>query len=159
MLTSRLVQLGVNRTRVSEAFKPNCLSISGQAVTLGFSNLSGENTIEAIELARHITDLIADKKGENITLLDIRERTVIADYFVICSGTSERQLKAIVESVTEEIKKQYGIRAYHVDGAAETGWVLVDYGNVIVHIFAPERRTFYDLESLWYEAAVLLKMQ
>jgi ribosome-associated protein len=92
-------------------------------------------------------------------LLDIRERTVIADYFVVCSGNSERQLKAIVESVTEEIKKSYKLHALHVEGDPRTGWVLIDYGYVIVHVFSPERRAFYDLESLWHEAAVLLKMQ
>ena len=84
---------------------------------------------------------------------------MIADYFVICSGTSERQLKAIVESVTEEVKKSYKIHAHHTEGDPKAGWVLIDYGNVIVHVFAPERRAYYDLESLWYEAAVLLKMQ
>jgi ribosome-associated protein len=92
-------------------------------------------------------------------VLDIRERTVIADYFVVCSGNSERQLKAIVESVTEEIKKSHKIYALHVEGDSTTGWVLIDYGYVIVHVFTPERRAFYDLESLWREAAVLLKMQ
>jgi ribosome-associated protein len=91
--------------------------------------------------------------------LDIRERTVIADYFVVCSGNSERQLKAIVESVTEEIKKSHKLHALHVEGDSKTGWVLIDYGYVIVHVFTPERRAFYDLESLWREAAVLLKMQ
>lgn len=103
--------------------------------------------------------MIADKKGENITLLDIRERTVIADYFVICSGNSERQLKAISESITEEIKKSHGIHVHHIEGTSVTGWILIDYGNVIVHVFAPERRAFYDLETLWHEAAVLLRMQ
>ena len=105
----------------------------------------GEGTIEAVELARHIADLIVDKKGENITLLDIRERTVIADYFVICSGSSERQLKAIVESITTEIKKTHDIHVHHVEGSSEAGWVLIDYGNVIVHVFSPERRAFYEV--------------
>lgn len=91
--------------------------------------------------------------------MDIHERTVIADYFVVCSATSERQIKAIVENITEEIKKSYRLYALHVEGDPQTGWVLIDYGDVIVHVFSPERRAFYDLESLWYEAAVLLKMQ
>jgi len=92
-------------------------------------------------------------------LLDVRERTTIADYFVICSGSSERQLKAIAESITETLKKEHRIGASHVEGNATTGWVLIDYSDVIVHIFSPERRSFYDLEGFWYEAAVLLKMQ
>lgn len=120
---------------------------------------AGGQTIEAIELARQIVDLIADKKGENIVLLDVRERTTIADYFVICDGSSERQLKAIVEGITETIKKEHRLSARFIEGDPVTGWVLIDYVDVIVHIFAPERRAFYDLEGFWYEAAVLLKMQ
>ena len=92
-------------------------------------------------------------------LLDVRERTLIADYFVICSGTSDRQLKAIVDAITESVKKKYGLSARYVEGDPAGGWVLVDYRDVIVHIFAPERRAFYDLEGFWSEAAVLLKIQ
>jgi ribosome-associated protein len=110
-------------------------------------------------MARKIVDLMADKKAEDIVLLDVRERTTIADYFVICSGTSERQLKAIVEGITEALKKDDRIIARHVEGKPETGWVLIDYIDVIVHVFAPERRSFYDLESFWAEAPVLLKIQ
>ena len=104
-------------------------------------------------------DQIADKKGEGIVLLDVRERTLIADYFVICNGSSDRQLKAIVDAVTESVKKKYGIPARYVEGDPSGGWVLIDYRDVIVHIFAPERRSFYDLEGFWSEAAVLLKIQ
>ena len=119
-----------------------------------------ENTaIETIELARRIVDLIADKKGEDIVLLDIRGQTLIADYFIICSGESERQLKAIVEGVTEGVKKDYRVSAHHVEGEASTGWVLIDYNDIIVHAFSPTVRDFYDLEGLWSEAPVLLKMQ
>ena len=118
-----------------------------------------EKTIEIIDLARHIADLIADKKGEDITLIDIRER--IADFFVICSGNSERQLKAIIQDVTDNMKKEFGILPRAVEGEAESGWVLIDYSDIIVHAFAPEARTYYDLEGFWLKhgASVLLKMQ
>jgi ribosome-associated protein len=118
-----------------------------------------ELTIETIDLARDIVDIIADKKGDDIVLLDIRGQTLIADYFVICSAGSERQLKAIVEGVTDEVKKRHGIDERHVEGAARTGWVLIDYGDIIVHAFSPETREYYNLEGFWREAAVLLKMQ
>jgi ribosome-associated protein len=120
-----------------------------------------EQTIEIIEFAREIVDIIADKKGEDIALLDLHERTIIADYFIVCSAGSERQLKAIVNGVTEEIKKRYGLIPRGVEGEAGTGWVLIDYGDVVVHAFAPEVRSFYDLESFWVgqDASVLLKMQ
>jgi ribosome-associated protein len=110
-------------------------------------------------LARFVVDQIADKKGEDIVLLYVREQTVIADYFVICSGTSERQLKAVVEAITTSVKKEFRLPAKYVEGNPSGGWVLIDYGDVIVHIFTPERRAFYDLEGFWSEATVLLKMQ
>lgn len=115
--------------------------------------------IEAIELAREIVDIIADKKGEDILLLDIREQTLIADFFIICSAGSERQLKAIVDGVAEEIRKRHGIKARYIEGQASTGWVLLDYSDIIVHAFSPEARAYYKLEEFWREAAVLLKMQ
>ena len=118
-----------------------------------------EYIIDTVELARYIVDLIADKKGEDIVLLDIREQTLIADYFIICSGSSERQLKAIIENITEEVKKDHRIIAYYVEGDATTGWVLIDYGSIIVHAFSPDTRAYYDLEGFWHEAAVLLKIQ
>jgi len=119
----------------------------------------GQSTLEPIELARRIVDLIADKKGEDIVLMDIRQQTVIADFFVICSGLSDRQVKTIVESVRDEVKQEFGLRVGQVEGEADSGWVLLDYGDVIVHVFAPDTRTYYDLEGLWEEAPVLLKMQ
>nr|MBN1228610.1 ribosome silencing factor [Anaerolineae bacterium] len=117
--------------------------------------------MEVIDLARFIIDQITDKKGEEIVLLDLRERTIIADYFVICSGTSERQLKAIATGVTEEVKKQLGVIPRSVEGDAATGWVLIDYADVVVHAFAPATRSYYGLEDFWLEhqATVLLKMQ
>ena len=97
--------------------------------------------------------------GEDILLLDISGLSLFADFFVICSGKSERQLKALVESVREAAKKDLGILPHHVEGEAFSGWVLLDYVDVIVHIFDPELRAYYDLEGLWQEGKVLLRMQ
>lgn len=115
--------------------------------------------IDAVDLARAMVDIIADKKGEDIVLLDIREQTLIADFFVICSGTSERQLKAIVDGISDELRKKHGIKPRYQEGDASSGWMLVDYSDVIVHAFSPDARAYYDLEGFWSEAAVLLKMQ
>ncbi len=123
--------------------------------------MAERTTIDAGILAREIVDHIADKKGEDIVLLDLRERTIIADFFIVCSGNSDRQLKAIVEGVTEAVKKQHGILPRGVEGEAETGWVLIDFRDIVVHAFAPEVRTYYNLEGFWLEqdASVLLKVQ
>jgi len=104
-------------------------------------------------------DAIVDKKGEDVLLLDIREQAVFTDYFIICSGESERQLRAILEGVRETAKKQFHTLPLQVEGEAISGWVLVDYGDVIVHIFAPELRAYYDLEGLWREGRVVVRIQ
>jgi ribosome-associated protein len=118
-------------------------------------------TLDSFKLSREIVNLIADKKGEDIVLLDIREQTIIADYFIICSGSSERQLKAIVDGIDEEIKKEHQIDPRSIEGDAKTGWVLIDYVDVVIHAFAPEIRHYYNLEGFWAEngASVMLKMQ
>lgn len=118
-----------------------------------------KTAIETTDLARYIVNLIADKKGENIVLLDIRGQTLISDYFVLCSGNSERQLKAIAEGVSEGLAENYHLKPRHTEGTPSTGWILMDFADIIVHIFTPNTRAYYDLEGLWSEAQVLLKMQ
>ena len=115
--------------------------------------------MESIDLARLIVDLITDKKGENIVLMDLREVSLIADYFVIGSANNERLLNAIVEHLREEIKNQTGAYPLRIEGRGDSGWVLMDYSDVVVHIFAPEVRSYYDLEGLWADANVLVKVQ
>lgn len=114
---------------------------------------------ESIELARRIVDLMSDVKGEDIVLLDLREVTPIMDFFVICTGGSDRQLKALSQKITEELKKE-GIKTIaRVEGNADAGWILIDYGDVVAHIFMQEQRAYYDLEGLWSQGKTLLRMQ
>ena len=91
--------------------------------------------------------------------MDVRDVTPIADYFVICSGSSDRQLKAIVQKLTTELKKEGFLVMGRPEGEAEGGWVLVDYGDVVVHAFLPEQRAYYDLEGLWSNAKTLVRIQ
>ncbi len=104
-------------------------------------------------------DVIEGLKGENIVLMDLQHVTLIADYFVICNGTNERQLKAIVERINTEIKQEHGVLPLRVEGQAEFGWVLMDYGGVVVHVFSERLRRYYNLENIWQEATVLLHIQ
>ncbi|MGQ9888321.1 MAG: ribosome silencing factor [Aggregatilineales bacterium] len=106
-----------------------------------------------------MVDIVEDKKAENIVLLDLRPDTVIADFFVICTGTSDRQLKALAEYVDEGVKARFGLLPYSREGTAESGWVLLDYGTVVVHLFMADKRRYYDLEGLWRKAHVLLSIQ
>jgi ribosome-associated protein len=110
-----------------------------------------------LELARRIVDLAADKKASDIVLLGVRELTTMADYFVICSGTSERQLGAIADGIAEGLRGE-GVRPIGKEGTAGAHWVLLDFGAVIVHIFAAPERDFYELEKLWSEAPTILRV-
>jgi ribosome-associated protein len=114
--------------------------------------------MDSLELARHIADIIADQKGENILLLDIQQLSILADYFVIASSASERQAKAILDDVREKVKQDTDARLLHIEGEASTGWVLMDYGDVVVHLFSEETREYYDLEGLWKEGRVVVRM-
>ena len=104
--------------------------------------------------------MVEDKKAENIVLLDLRPDTVMADFLVICNGNSDRQLKALIEYVRVGVKDAAGKLPFSIEGTPESGWILLDYGDVIVHLFMEEKRQYYDLESLWSaEANVLLSIQ
>ena len=101
--------------------------------------------------------MAADKKASDVVLLEVSALTTLADYFVICSGGSERQLDAIADGIVEALRED-GQRPSG-ERAAATHWVLLDYGAVIVHVFAPPERDFYELERLWADAPTLLRVQ
>jgi len=84
--------------------------------------------------------------------------TLIADYFVVCNGQSSRQIRAIAEGISEALK-DLGERPLRAEGTPESGWLLMDFGSVIAHIFSPELRTYYALEKLWQDAPVVVRMQ
>jgi ribosome-associated protein len=102
--------------------------------------------------------MLEDRKAEDIVLLDVREVTLLADYFIICSGTSERQIRALSNDVSRQLKSEVG-RPLSVEGEAGGGWVLIDYGEVIIHVFAPQTRKLYDLEGFWQEAKTVVRIQ
>lgn len=112
----------------------------------------------ALELARRIVELAEDKKAADIVLLDLTALTSLADYFVICSGGSERQLEAIADGVIEGMRDEK-VRPIGREGTAASHWVLVDFGAVVVHIFTPPEREYYSLEKHWSEARTVLRVQ
>ena len=112
----------------------------------------------ALALARRVVELASDKKAADIVLLEIAQLTTLADYFVICSGASERQLGAIVNGIAEALRDE-GVKPIGREGAANAHWLLLDYGSVIVHVMAPPERDFYQLERLWADAPLLLRLQ
>ena len=112
----------------------------------------------ALAQARRVVELAEDKKASDIVLLDVHALTSLADYFVICSGGSERQLGAIADGIAEGLKAD-GILPLGREGGAGAHWVLLDFGAVVVHVFAPPERDFYQLEKLWSDAVTLLRVQ
>jgi ribosome-associated protein len=111
-----------------------------------------------LALARSLVRALEDKKAEEILLLDVQGHCSFADYFVLCSASSERMLRALVESVTETAHNEYRIPA-RLEGHPDSGWVLVDLGPVIAHILSPSRREYYNLEGFWNEAKVVVHIQ
>lgn len=106
-----------------------------------------------------LVDTIIDKKGSNILLLDIRDQAIFTDYFILCNGDNDRQIRALTEALLEAADEKAGEQPRGTEGEPETGWVLVDFGGVIIHLFSPEKRDYYSLEELWTRAHVVLRMQ
>lgn len=115
--------------------------------------------LDSLDLAHRIVDLISDIKGEDILILDLQEVTQIANYFVICNGNSDRQIRAIADKIQVDLKEKQIAKPFRVDGDAQSGWVLMDYSDVVVHIFSPEQRLYYNLEGFWNTAKTILRMK
>lgn len=117
--------------------------------------------MDSLKLSYALVQAIEDKKGENIVLLDISRQAIFADYFVIASANSVRQLKALAEAVSgvadQMVKRRRVMK--RIDDQAQGGWILVDLGDVIVHLFSPDQRKHYSLEQLWHEGKILLRVQ
>ena len=122
------------------------------------SETARTKVLQTEELAKCLARLIDEKKGQDIIIFDLKGLSPITDYFVICNGESTRQIKTIYEEI-EHILKKEGILPHHHEGTLESGWLLLDFGDVIIHIFAPVERDFYNLDELWSKASTLLRIQ
>jgi ribosome-associated protein len=103
----------------------------------------------SFELARAAAREAEDNRGQNVVVLDMREQTPIFDYFVIATGTSGRQLRAISDAIDDVLQKQFGHTRMGIEGYQESRWIVLDYGSVVVHVFDDASRDFYRLEDLW----------
>jgi ribosome-associated protein len=114
--------------------------------------------MSAIDSARLMVDAAADKKAQDIVLFDVKDISSLADYFIVCSAQVERQIRAIAEGI-EEALDAVDVPPYRREGTPADGWVLLDYGDVIVHIFSTEQRDYYRLEQLWEHAHLVVRVQ
>jgi len=110
-----------------------------------------------LTLARQITDWLAEAKAEDIVLLDVRKATYIADYFVVATATSERQMGAVADRVLQQAKAE-GRTPSHVEGTADSGWLLFDFSDVILHVFSPPLHDFYRLEKVWSDTTTVVRV-
>ena len=119
-----------------------------------------EEALDSISLSHQIVDLIEDKQAADIVMLDIHELTTLATYFIIATVDNERQAKAIEDTLLEQLKLRQNVRPLQMEGldGAGGGWSVLDYGDVIVHLFTEEMRRYYKLEELWSKAPVVAKV-
>jgi len=118
----------------------------------------GGHIIETATLARRVVDLAEDKQAHDIIMLDIHRLSTIADYFVICSGDNERQLRTIVEHIDEVVQHEFRLNP-RIEGEVSSGWIVLDYGDVVIHVFSPEQRDYYRLEQIWGKAPPVVVVQ
>ncbi|HLF99029.1 MAG TPA: ribosome silencing factor [Acidimicrobiia bacterium] len=125
-------------------------------IAIAAANIREVSTTERADIQRQAlaaASAAASKKGEAIVVLDVGPILAITDYFVIASGTNDRQVRTIVDEVERQLKDRFDIAPLRVEGAAEGQWVLMDYGDFWVHVFLDETRHYYELERLWSDAA------
>ena len=118
---------------------------------------SERNTLETIEAARKAVEIASDKQASDVVLLDLRGLATFVDFFVICSAESNRQISAIANALEARFHTE-GLRLAHREGTDESGWVLLDFSDIIVHIFSPKERGLYDLEEAWNKAPALARI-
>jgi ribosome-associated protein len=109
--------------------------------------------MESNELVNYVTELILQKKGSDVLVLNLKKQTTVTDYFIICSASSDVQIKAIADNIIKETKK-IGQKPWHNEGYNNLSWVLLDFVDVVVHIFLDNVRKFYNLEGLWGDAEI-----
>ncbi len=117
-----------------------------------FSATSGGKKADSSTLIKTITDALLEKKAREIVVLDVTKLTTLTDYFVVCHGTSETQIKALADNVAEQTNKILGEKAWKKEGLDSRRWIILDYVNVVVHIFNEEKREFYGIERMWNDA-------
>ncbi|PZC50750.1 MAG: ribosome-associated protein [Chloroflexi bacterium] len=117
-----------------------------------------EVELNPFEIAKRVVEIAEEKQASDILILDLREISNIADFFVIMTAESQRQMEALAEDIVRSIKKSKK-DLYHKEGNTDSGWLLLDYGDVIVHVFAPKERHYYRLEEFWSDSKEVVRIQ
>lgn len=119
-----------------------------------FTSTSPHKSADTEKLINAITEGLMQIKAKNIVLLDVRELTTLTDYFIVCHGSSDTQIRALANSVTEKVKEELGENVWKQEGMDARRWIILDYVNVVVHIFNEEKREYYGIERMWNDAVI-----
>ena len=119
-----------------------------------FSTTSPNKSSDSEKLIQAITDGLLEKKAKNIILMDVRELTTLTDYFIVCHGSSDTQIRALSSSAQVKVKEELGESVWKQEGVDARRWVILDYVNVVVHIFSEEKRDYYGIERMWNDAII-----
>ena len=128
--------------------------MTDQPVQDQFTSTSQHKTSDSTALIDTINNALLEKKAKDIVVLDVRELTTLTDYFIVCNGTSETQIRALANSVTEKTKEDLGEAVWKKEGLEARRWIILDYVNVVVHIFSKEKREYYGIERMWNDAKI-----
>lgn len=119
-----------------------------------FQNSYTEDTPDSQIMVETITEALLSRKGKDITVLDVSELTTLTDFFVVCHGTSDVQIKALADAVEDDMREKIGERAWKKEGMQGRSWVILDFVNIVVHVMSKEKRDFYGIERMWNDAKV-----
>lgn len=128
--------------------------MTNQSVKDQFTTTSRSKTSDSSALIDTIIDALLEKKAKDIVVLDVRELTTLTDYFIVCNGTSDTQIRALANSVAEKTKEVLGEAVWKKEGLEARRWIILDYVNVVVHIFSKEKREYYGIERMWNDAEI-----
>lgn len=119
-----------------------------------FTTIAGNKTADSATLINTIVEALLEKKAKDIFILDVRGLTTLTDYFIVCHGTSDTQIGALASSVSQKTKQELGEGEWKKEGLEARRWIILDYVNVVVHIFSKEKREFYGIERMWNDAKI-----
>ena len=119
-----------------------------------FSDAFSEQSLSSEDLKTVIIEALLEKKAKDIVILDVHELTTLTDLFIVCHGTSETQIRALAGNVVDEVKKNLGEQVWQKEGMESRKWIILDYVNIVVHIFSKEKRDYYGIEKMWNDAVI-----
>lgn len=119
-----------------------------------FQNAYSENDLNSKEVVEVITEALLSRKGKDITIMDVSELTTLTDFFVICHGTSDVQIKALADAVEDDVREKTGEKAWKKEGLSARSWIILDFVNIVVHIMSREKREYYGIERMWNDAKI-----